>query len=82
MTPVLNFAALRVGAVAASGLLLAASAVTAPHTQAAPGSVAGMIVFLDPGHNGANDASITRQVSNGRGGTKECQASGTNSDSG
>jgi N-acetylmuramoyl-L-alanine amidase len=36
-----------------------------------------MIVFLDPGHNGANDASISRQVPTGRGGTKDCQASGT-----
>jgi len=36
-----------------------------------------MIVFLDPGHNGANDASINRQVPTGRGGTKDCQTSGT-----
>lgn len=41
-----------------------------------------MIVFLDPGHNGANDASITRQVPNGRGGTKDCQTSGTAADDG
>lgn len=41
-----------------------------------------MIVFLDPGHNGANDASISRQVPNGRGGTKDCQATGTSTDSG
>jgi N-acetylmuramoyl-L-alanine amidase len=39
-------------------------------------------VFLDPGHNGANDASINRQVVNGRGGTKECQTSGTSTDGG
>ena len=36
-----------------------------------------MAVFLDPGHNGAQDASINRQVPNGRGGTKECDTSGT-----
>ena len=36
-----------------------------------------MIVFLDPGHNGANDDSINRQVSHGRGGTKACQTTGT-----
>lgn len=36
-----------------------------------------MSVFIDPGHNGANDASITRQVTNGRGGTKDCQTTGT-----
>jgi N-acetylmuramoyl-L-alanine amidase len=44
--------------------------------------VAGRIVFLDPGHNGANDSSINRQVSNGRGGTKECQTSGTSTNEG
>ena len=36
-------------------------------------SVAGRIVFLDPGHNGANDASISRQVPTGRGGTKDLE---------
>jgi len=73
---------LRVVAAAVSGVVLAASSLAAPVTHAAPGSVAGMIVFLDPGHNGANDASMTRQVPNGRGGTKDCQTSGTNTDSG
>lgn len=82
MTPVLKFASVRVVAAAATGLVLAASSLAAPVTQAAPGSVAGMIVFLDPGHNGANDASMTRQVPTGRGGTKDCQASGTSTDSG
>lgn len=47
-----------------------------PRASAAP-NIAGMSVFLDPGHNGVNDASITRQVPNGRGGTKECNTSGT-----
>lgn len=82
MTPVLKFASLRVVAATFAGVLLAASSLAAPVATAAPGSVAGMIVFLDPGHNGANDASITRQVSNGRGGTKDCQTSGTNTESG
>ncbi|MBS9535759.1 Rv3717 family N-acetylmuramoyl-L-alanine amidase [Mycobacterium sp. M1] len=39
--------------------------------------VAGKTVFLDAGHSGANDASMNRQVPNGRGGTKPCQTSGT-----
>ncbi|MFZ1179136.1 MAG: Rv3717 family N-acetylmuramoyl-L-alanine amidase [Mycobacterium sp.] len=39
--------------------------------------VTGMAVFLDPGHNAVNDASITQQVPNGRGGTKQCNTSGT-----
>jgi N-acetylmuramoyl-L-alanine amidase len=43
----------------------------------AAGSVAGMTVVLDPGHNGVADSSISRQVPNGRGGTKECNTSGT-----
>ena len=43
----------------------------------AAATIAGMAVFLDPGHNGANDSSITRQVPNGRGGTKDCETTGT-----
>jgi len=82
VTPVLKFAPVRVVATVATGMTLAASSLAAPVAHAAPGSVAGMIVFLDPGHNGANDASMTRQVPNGRGGTKDCQTSGTNTDSG
>lgn len=82
MAPVLKFASLRVVAAACSGALLAATAPAAPVTHAAPGGVAGMIVFLDPGHSGANDATMTRQVSNGRGGTKDCQATGTSTDGG
>ncbi|MCB0933192.1 MAG: Rv3717 family N-acetylmuramoyl-L-alanine amidase [Mycobacterium sp.] len=63
-------------------MVLAATSLAAPAAHAAPGSVAGMIVFLDPGHNGANDASMTRQVPTGRGGTKDCQATGTATESG
>lgn len=33
--------------------------------------IAGKIVFLDPGHNGANDASITWQLPTGSGGTTD-----------
>jgi N-acetylmuramoyl-L-alanine amidase len=33
----------------------------------------GATVFLDPGHSGLFDASMTRQVPTGRGGTKDCQ---------
>jgi N-acetylmuramoyl-L-alanine amidase len=58
-----------------------AASISAPAASAAPG-VAGAIVFLDPGHNGANDASINRQVPTGRGGTKECQTTGTTTDAG
>jgi N-acetylmuramoyl-L-alanine amidase len=51
----------------------------APHAVA---GIAGMAVFLDPGHNGVVDASIGNQVNNGRGGTKACNTSGTATDTG
>ncbi|HET6731813.1 Rv3717 family N-acetylmuramoyl-L-alanine amidase [Mycobacterium sp.] len=74
-------ASLRVGAAIAIGLLVAASTLVTP-ANAAPANIAGMIVFLDPGHNGSNDDSISRQVPTGRGGTKDCQASGTSTEDG
>lgn len=48
---------------------------SAPIASAAP-NIAGMAVFLDPGHSGGYDSSMTRQVPNGRGGTKECNTTG------
>lgn len=63
------------------GLPTVASALTAP-VMAAASDIAGSVVFLDPGHNGANDGSINRQVPTGRGGTKECQTTGTATDTG
>jgi N-acetylmuramoyl-L-alanine amidase len=72
---------LRVGAAIATGLLVAASTLASP-ASAVPANIAGMIVFLDPGHNGSNDASIGKQVPTGRGGTKNCQESGTSTDDG
>ena len=80
MAPVRVPAFVRVGTALACGVLIAATAqsvVDAAPAAAAPSNLAGKIVFLDPGHNGANDASISRQVPTGRGGTKDCQASGT-----
>jgi len=75
---VLKYAAAGPVFISLSGL---ASSLWAPAAGAASGA-AGAIVFLDPGHNGANDDSINRQVVNGRGGTKECQTSGTTTDTG
>jgi N-acetylmuramoyl-L-alanine amidase len=46
-----------------------------PSVSAAP-NIAGLAVFLDPGHNGVYDSSITQQVPNGRGGTKQCNTTG------
>lgn len=53
--------------------VLGAATLDAPLAAA---GLAGTAVFLDPGHNAVNDASITQQVPNGRGGTKQCQTSG------
>ncbi|OBG61737.1 Rv3717 family N-acetylmuramoyl-L-alanine amidase [Mycobacterium sp. E3339] len=63
----------------APALLGAATLITAPRASA---GVSGSSVFLDPGHNAVNDASIGQQVPNGRGGTKECQTSGAAADDG
>jgi N-acetylmuramoyl-L-alanine amidase len=61
----------------AATIVALASALTffGPATVAAS-SIEGKSVFLDPGHSGANDASIDNQVPNGRGSTKECQTTG------
>jgi N-acetylmuramoyl-L-alanine amidase len=63
-------------------LLVAVSAVVIPTATADPYNIAGMVVFIDPGHNGSNDGSINRQVPTGRGGTKDCQTTGTASNAG
>jgi N-acetylmuramoyl-L-alanine amidase len=64
------------------GVLIAAATVVIPTATAAPASIAGMVVVIDPGHNGSNDGSIGRQVPTGRGGTKDCQTSGTATNAG
>ena len=61
-------------------MLSVGSALDAPRAAAA--GIAGMAVFLDPGHNAVNDASTNQQVPNGRGGTKQCNTSGTATDDG
>jgi N-acetylmuramoyl-L-alanine amidase len=53
-----------------------------PAPARAGADIAGMTVFLDPGHNGANDSSITRQVPDGRGGTKDCETTGAETNDG
>ncbi len=66
-------------AAVASALLGINALLDAPRAGA---GIAGMGVFLDAGHNAVNDASINRQVPNGRGGTKQCQTSGAAADDG
>jgi N-acetylmuramoyl-L-alanine amidase len=46
-------------------------------TASAAADISGMTVVLDPGHNGNNGTSISRQVPTGRGGTKACNTTGT-----
>ncbi|MEB3070560.1 Rv3717 family N-acetylmuramoyl-L-alanine amidase [[Mycobacterium] vasticus] len=76
----------RVGIAIATGVVVAAALPGAPLVPTAPtasAAPAGKIVFLDPGHSGISDpAAIGRQVTNGRGGTKNCQTSGTATNSG
>ncbi|VEG58240.1 cell wall hydrolase/autolysin [Mycolicibacterium aurum] len=71
---------LRTASAVASALLVASSVLAGP-AQAAPANIAGMIVFLDPGHQ-ASMEGLSRQVPTGRGGTKDCQASGTSTEDG
>ncbi|WAJ44969.1 Rv3717 family N-acetylmuramoyl-L-alanine amidase [Mycobacterium sp. Aquia_216] len=72
----------RVGIRTIIGMVVAVSTIIIPTATATPSNIAGMVVFIDPGHNGANDASIGRQVTTGRGGTKDCQTSGTATNTG
>jgi N-acetylmuramoyl-L-alanine amidase len=65
---------------AAAAPAVLAALVAVPRATAA--GIAGMNVFLDPGHNGVADASINQQVPNGRGGTKPCNTSGTGANDG
>jgi N-acetylmuramoyl-L-alanine amidase len=48
----------------------------------ADGDLAGLVVVIDAGHGGANVGSLSRQVPNGRGGTKDCGTTGTSTDAG
>ena len=52
-----------------------------PPARSAPPNIAGRVVFLDPGHNGAH-VGDTVQVPAGRGARKDCQTSGTQTASG
>ncbi|NLG48246.1 N-acetylmuramoyl-L-alanine amidase [Gordonia sp. (in: high G+C Gram-positive bacteria)] len=63
----------------ASSALIGGVLVASP-TDAAPtaGALTGKTVFLDPGHQGsAAGQNLSKQVNDGRGGTKDCQTTGT-----
>lgn len=61
-----------------AGTLVAAPVAAEPNTETpAVGSLNGRTVFLDPGHQGSADGHrLTKQVPDGRGGTKDCQTTG------
>jgi N-acetylmuramoyl-L-alanine amidase len=62
-------------------MVVVGGAVTwAPPARAA--DLAGKVIVLDPGHGAAADGPLSRQVPNGRGGTKDCQTTGTSTDAG
>ncbi|MGW4633274.1 N-acetylmuramoyl-L-alanine amidase [Nocardia sp. NPDC004415] len=59
--------------------LMPVTAHAAPPGQPADRLV-GKTIFLDPGHQGPNHSeNLSRQVDNGRGGTKDCQTTGMTS---
>jgi N-acetylmuramoyl-L-alanine amidase len=62
------------------GLSIAVMGLGAPRASAV--DLSGKAVFLDPGHNGLSDPSAAAQVPNGRGGTKDCNTTGTSTASG
>jgi N-acetylmuramoyl-L-alanine amidase len=63
-------------------LLVGAELVVGPAPQAHAADLAGNMIVLDPGHGAAADGPLGRQVPNGRGGTKDCQTTGTATDAG
>ncbi|MFY9918993.1 MAG: Rv3717 family N-acetylmuramoyl-L-alanine amidase [Mycobacterium sp.] len=72
----------RTGTIAAAIAVLALTVPFVGPARASASPIEGMSVFLDPGHGGANDASMTSQVTNGRGDTKDCGTTGTSTDDG
>lgn len=57
--------------------LVPVTAHAAPSALDMSQKLAGKTVFLDPGHQGSNHSQdLARQVSDGRGGTKDCQTTG------
>jgi N-acetylmuramoyl-L-alanine amidase len=52
-------------------------AITNEKSASAVANIAGMGVFLDPGHNGVEDSPRNHRVPDGRGGTNACAGTGT-----
>lgn len=68
--------------ISTSGHRIAASTTHAVTVQDASTPLAGVIVALDPGHNGNNAAATRKRASDGRGHVKTCNTSGTSTNTG
>lgn len=68
---------LSAGVLALSVIVPATSSAAPAADQASGSELAGKTVFLDPGHQGTGHAEdLSKQVDDGRGGTKDCQTTG------
>lgn len=73
---------MRARAIVLTLLLISAGMFDGPVPRAHAADLTGKVIFLDPGHGAAADGPLSRQVPNGRGGTKDCQTTGTATDAG
>jgi N-acetylmuramoyl-L-alanine amidase len=72
---------MRALAYSAAAVLVGAGLAAAP-PPVANAELAGKVVVLDAGHGASANAPLTSQVPNGRGGTKDCQTTGTSTNDG
>jgi N-acetylmuramoyl-L-alanine amidase len=73
---------MRASVVTATVLLVAVGLTAGPAPQASAADLTGKVIVLDAGHGASAAAPLTSQVPNGRGGTKDCQTTGTSTDDG
>lgn len=72
---------MRLSVLAASVLVVAGGLAAGP-APFAHADLAGKTIVLDPGHGASNSVPLSTQVPNGRGGTKDCNTTGTATDAG
>ena len=73
---------MRASVLAAIVLLVGGGVVAGPAPHADAADLTGKVIVLDAGHGASADGPLTRQVPNGRGGTKDCQTTGTSTNDG
>jgi N-acetylmuramoyl-L-alanine amidase len=64
-------------AVSTTGSRVASPTPALVYDAAPAAGLAGKKIYIDPGHSGAVYAGMTKQIPTGRGGTKDCQTTGT-----